>query len=76
MQLLRLDNEYSQRVANVVDAIRAQSPVYQQLYPCKEGDRLEPLFFAQLIQDRTPAGHSYPEFLRGVPRGVMTRVQR
>jgi len=29
-----------------------------------------------LIQDRTPAGHSYPEFLREVQRVVMTKVQR
>jgi protein transport protein SEC24 len=76
LQLVRLDNEYSQRVSNVVDVIRKKMPGYQQLHPCKERDQAEAIFFSHLIHDRTQAGHSYPEFLREIQRVVMTKTQR
>lgn len=63
LQLGRLENEYSQRVNNVMDRLRSGRTGYTWLYPMKEKDPEERMFFSKLIQDRFPDSASYREFI-------------
>jgi len=63
LQLIRLENEHSQRVCNVVDNLRRGRSGYTWMYCYKEKDPTERKFFSQLVHDRFPDSNSYREFV-------------
>jgi len=63
LQIFRRENEYSQRVNNIVDRLRSGRTGYTWMYPMKEKDPTERKFFSKLIQDRFPDSYSYREFI-------------
>jgi len=63
LQLIRLENDLSQRVNNIVDRLRRGRSGYTWLYALKEKDPTERKFFSQLVQDRFPDSNSYREFV-------------
>jgi len=75
LQLVRRENDYSQRVNNVLDRLRAGRTGYTWLCPIKEKDPMERTFFSKLIQDRFPDSPSYREFVVEV-RNSLQQVQR
>jgi len=71
LQITRRDNEYSQRVNNVLDRLRSGRTGYTWMYPVKEKDQdlMERKFFSKLIQDRFPDSGSYREFVVELRKG-------
>ena len=70
---MRRENEYSQRVNNVMDRLRSGRTGYTWLYPMKEKDPMERAFFSKLIQDRFPDSPSYREYVVEVRNALQQR---
>lgn len=68
-----MENDYSQRVNNILDRLRSGRSGYTWLYPMKEKDPSERIFFAKLIQDRFPDSNSYREFVVELRNSANTR---
>lgn len=62
LQLIRRETPTSQRVCNVVDAIRSTRTGYQWLYPMKEKDPIERKFFLHLVHDRFQDNPAFREY--------------
>ncbi len=73
--LPRLDNPNSKAVNAFVDAIRRQRSSYMRTRILKRGDPSENAFYKKLIEDRSPAGMSYVEFLCHVHRLIQNKFQ-
>eukprot|EP00271_Cylindrocystis_brebissonii_P012807 TRINITY_DN3230_c0_g1_i1.p1 TRINITY_DN3230_c0_g1~~TRINITY_DN3230_c0_g1_i1.p1 ORF type:complete len:1229 (+),score=266.22 TRINITY_DN3230_c0_g1_i1:375-4061(+) len=67
-------NEWSQRLNEVVNAIRGQRCSYLRLRLLKRGDPSETAFFNYLIEDRTLSGMAYVEFLVHVHRQIQNKM--
>ncbi|XP_077226651.1 protein transport protein SEC24 C-like [Tasmannia lanceolata] len=72
--LKQYDNELSKKLNNVVNEIRRQRCSYLRLRLCKKGDPSGMLFFSYMIEDKTPGGLSYVEFLVHVHRQIQTKM--
>lgn len=71
-----LESELSVRIFNIINAIRAQRPTYQNIYFIKEGEPRETKFFNYLVDDKTKTIPSYFEFLTSLHSKIMSKVQK
>ncbi|KAL6185224.1 hypothetical protein ACLB2K_041358 [Fragaria x ananassa] len=62
--LQQYDNSLSKKLNNVVNEIRRQRCSYLRLKLCKKGDPSGAFFLSHLVEDQSPHGPSYVEFLK------------
>ncbi|KAI8528602.1 hypothetical protein RHMOL_Rhmol12G0160500 [Rhododendron molle] len=72
--LQQYDNPLSKKLNDVVNEIRRQRCSYLRLKLCKKGDASGMLFFSYMVEDKTPNGLSYVEFLVHVHRQIQTKM--
>ncbi|KAL6630501.1 hypothetical protein ACP70R_028574 [Stipagrostis hirtigluma subsp. patula] len=72
--LEQFDNELSRKVNEVVNEIRRQRCSYLRLRLCKRGEPSGDFFRSFLIEDKTPTGFSYVEFLVHVHRQIQSKM--
>lgn len=72
--LPRIDNPESKAVNALVDELRKDRVAYMKLRVAKRSDALEQLFMNMLVEDRSPAGMSYVEYLCHVHRMIQNRM--
>ncbi|KAL9258600.1 transport protein SEC24 C-like protein [Drosera capensis] len=70
----RLDNPLSKKLNEVINEIRRQRCSYLRLKLCKKGDSSGMLFFSYMVEDKTPPGLSYVEFLVHVHRQIQNKM--
>lgn len=63
LQLVPLQNDFSQRVAMVVEYLRFQNPVYQHIKIVQRSDPAAEVFMQYLVEDKVKSQMSYVEFL-------------
>jgi hypothetical protein len=71
--LPRLESPLSRALHAVLDAVRQERASFMRLRILKRGDPLEPQFFNSLVEDRSPAGMSYVEYLCHVHRQIQNK---
>nr|CAD1818545.1 unnamed protein product [Ananas comosus var. bracteatus] len=72
--LQQFDNDLSQKVNEVVNEIRRQRCSYLRLRLCRKGDPSGMFFLSYMVEDKTPGGLSYVEFLVHVHRQIQTKI--
>ncbi|CAH2065465.1 unnamed protein product [Thlaspi arvense] len=72
--LQRYDNQLSKKFNEVVNEIRRQRSSYLRIKLCKKGDQTGMLFLSYMVEDRTPGGPSYVEFLVQVHRQIQLKL--
>ncbi|KAL9256724.1 transport protein SEC24 C-like protein [Drosera capensis] len=72
--LQQLDNPLSKKLNEVINEIRRQRCSYLRLKLCKKGDSSGMLFFSYMVEDKTPPGLSYVEFLVHVHRQIQNKM--
>ncbi|KAJ4964766.1 hypothetical protein NE237_016615 [Protea cynaroides] len=72
--LQQYDNPLSKKVNEVVNEIRRHRCSYLRLRLCKKGDPSGMLFFSYMVEDKTPGGLSYVEFLVHIHRQIQTKM--
>ncbi|XP_057475102.1 protein transport protein SEC24 C-like isoform X2 [Actinidia eriantha] len=72
--LQQYDNPLSKKLNDVVNEIRRQRCSYLRLKLCKKGDSSGMLFFSYMVEDKTPSGLSYVEFLVHVHRQIQNKM--
>ncbi|XP_042494536.1 protein transport protein Sec24-like At4g32640 isoform X2 [Macadamia integrifolia] len=72
--LQQYDNPLSKKLNEVVNEIRRQRCSYLRLRLCKKGDPSGMLFFSYMVEDKTPSGLSYVEFLVHTHRQIQTKM--
>ncbi|KAL6875599.1 hypothetical protein ACP4OV_013112 [Aristida adscensionis] len=72
--LEQFDNEISRKVNEVVNEIRRQRCSYLRLRICRRGEPSGDFFRSFLIEDKTPTGFSYVEFLVHVHRQIQSKM--
>lgn len=73
--LQQFDNELSKKVNDVVNEIRSQRSSYLRLQLCKKGDPSGLLFLSYMVEDKTPSGPSYVEFLVHIHRQIQNKME-
>jgi Vesicle coat complex COPII, subunit SEC24/subunit SFB2/subunit SFB3 len=68
-----LDNPLSKALNDFINFIRKQRGAFMRTRVLKRGDSLEALFYNRLLEDRSPAGMSYVEFLCHSHRLIMNK---
>ncbi|KAK3017809.1 hypothetical protein RJ639_003666 [Escallonia herrerae] len=68
------DSPLSKKLNDVINEIRRQRCSYLRLKLCKKGDSSGMLFFSYMVEDKTPSGVSYVEFLVHVHRQIQTKM--
>ncbi|THU46580.1 hypothetical protein C4D60_Mb09t06430 [Musa balbisiana] len=63
--LEQFDNELSKKLNDVMNEIRQQRCSYLRLRLCKKGDPSGMHFLSYMVEDKSPGGLSYVEFLTG-----------
>ena len=71
----QLDNGLSRLLNRILDTIRQQRFAFMSLRVIARGHQLESAFFNALVEDRTPAGLSYVEFLCAVHKQIQSKFQ-
>ncbi|KNA05597.1 hypothetical protein SOVF_188880 [Spinacia oleracea] len=72
--LQQYDNSLSKKFNEVVNEIRRQRCSYLRFKLCKKGDALGTLFFSYMVEDKTPTGLSYVEFLVHIHRQIQGKM--
>ncbi|XAR67803.1 hypothetical protein NMG60_11002716 [Bertholletia excelsa] len=72
--LQQYDNPLSKKLNDVVNEIRRQRCSYLRLKLCKKGDSSGMLFFSYLVEDKSPSGLSYVEFLVHIHRQIQSKM--
>ncbi|XP_043719729.1 protein transport protein Sec24-like At4g32640 isoform X2 [Telopea speciosissima] len=72
--LQQYDNPLSKKLNEAVNEIRRQRCSYLRLRVCKKGDPSGMLFFSYMVEDKTPSGLSYVEFLVHIHRQIQTKM--
>ncbi|KAM5553465.1 protein transport protein Sec24-like [Rosa sericea] len=72
--LQQYDNSLSKKLNNVVNEIRRQRCSYLRLKLCKKGDPSGAFFLSHLVEDQSPHGPSYVEFLVHVHRQIQIKM--
>ncbi|CAM8985096.1 unnamed protein product [Rhodiola kirilowii] len=72
--LQNLGNPLSKKLNDVVNEIRRQRCSYLRLRFCKKGDPTGMLFFSYMVEDKSPSGPSYVEFLVHVHRQIQSKM--
>ncbi|GAA0144774.1 vesicle coat protein [Lithospermum erythrorhizon] len=73
--LQQYDNPLSKKLNDVINELRRQRCSYLRLRLCKKGDPSGMLFFSYMVEDKTPLGLSYVEFLVNVHRQIQNKMQ-
>ncbi|KAI3742106.1 hypothetical protein L1987_59786 [Smallanthus sonchifolius] len=68
------DNPLSKKLNDVINEIRSQRCNYLRLKLCKKGDPSGALFFSYMVEDKSPSGLSYVEFLVHVHRQIQSKM--
>ncbi|KAJ9547905.1 hypothetical protein OSB04_020448 [Centaurea solstitialis] len=68
------DNPLSKKLNEVINEIRSQRCNYLRLKLCKKGDPSGVLFFSYMVEDKSPSGLSYVEFLVHVHRQIQSKM--
>lgn len=72
--LQQFENSLSKKLNDVVNEIRRQRCSYLRLQLCKKGDPSGMLFFSYMVEDKTPGGLSYVEFLVHIHRQIQSKM--
>lgn len=72
--LQQFENLLSKKLNDVVNEIRRQRCSYLRLQLCKKGDPSGMLFFSYMVEDKTPGGLSYVEFLVHIHRQIQSKM--
>ncbi|KAK7847490.1 protein transport protein sec24-like cef [Quercus suber] len=72
--LQQYDNPLSKKLNDLVNEIRRQRCSYLRMKLCKKGDPSGTLFFSYLVEDKSPSGPSYVEFLVHVHREIQVKM--
>lgn len=72
--LQQFDNQLSKKLNEVINEIRRQRCSYLRFKLCKKGDPLGTLFFSYMVEDKTPTGLSYVEFLVHIHRQIQSKM--
>ncbi|KAI3772802.1 hypothetical protein L6452_03996 [Arctium lappa] len=72
--LQQYDNPLSKKLNEVINEIRSQRCNYLRLKFCKKGDSSGVLFFSYMVEDKSPSGLSYVEFLVHVHRQIQSKM--
>ncbi|KAL8236458.1 hypothetical protein R6Q59_017539 [Mikania micrantha] len=72
--LQQYDNPLSKKLNEVVNEIRSQRCNYLRLKLCKKGNPSGALFFSYMVEDKSPSGLSYVEFLVLVHRQIQSKM--
>ncbi|XP_073013012.1 protein transport protein SEC24 C-like [Typha latifolia] len=72
--LQQFDNDLSKKVNDAVNEIRRQRCSYLRLRLCRKGDPSGMFFLSYMVEDKTPGGLSYVEFLVHVHRQIQTKM--
>ncbi|XP_075653897.1 protein transport protein SEC24 C-like [Castanea sativa] len=72
--LQQYDNPLSKKLNDLVNEIRRQRCSYLSMKLCKKGDPSGALFFSYLVEDKSPSGPSYVEFLVHVHREIQVKM--
>jgi protein transport protein SEC24 len=73
--LPRLDTQSNKSLNAFVDTLRRMRCSYMRLRVLRRGDPSENAFYRRLVEDRSPAGMSYVEFLCHVHRLIQNKFQ-
>ncbi|XP_035840688.1 protein transport protein Sec24-like At4g32640 [Helianthus annuus] len=68
------DNPLSKKLNEVINEIRSQRCNYLRLKLCRKGDPSGALFFSYIVEDKSPGGLSYVEFLVHVLRQIQSKM--
>ncbi|XP_050372274.1 protein transport protein Sec24-like At4g32640 [Argentina anserina] len=68
------DNSLSKKLNDVVNEIRRQRCSYLRMKLCKKGDPSGAFFLSHLVEDQSPHGPSYVEFLVHVHRQIQIKM--
>ncbi|XP_031111153.1 protein transport protein Sec24-like At4g32640 [Ipomoea triloba] len=68
------DNPLSKKLNEIINDIRRLRCNYLRLKLCKKGDSSGMLFFSYMVEDKTPAGLSYVEFLIHIHRQIQSKM--
>ena len=71
----RLDTNANKSLNAFIDALRRMRSSYMRLRVLRRGDARENAYYRRLIEDRSPAGQSYVEFLCHVHRLIQNKFQ-
>ncbi|XP_076918795.1 protein transport protein SEC24 C-like [Bidens hawaiensis] len=72
--LQQYDNPLSKKLNEVINEIRSQRCNYLRLKLCRKGDPSGALFFSYMVEDKSPGGLSYVEFLVHVHRQIQSKM--
>ncbi|KAL4571843.1 hypothetical protein LXL04_018608 [Taraxacum kok-saghyz] len=72
--LQQYENPLSKKLNEVINEIRSQRCNYLRLKLCKKGDPSGALFFSYMVEDKSPNGLSYVEFLVHVHRQIQSKM--
>ncbi|GAB2282340.1 Protein transport protein Sec24C [Dionaea muscipula] len=72
--LQQLNNPLSKKFNEVINEIRRQRCSYLRLRLCKKGDPSGMLFFSYMVEEKSPTGLSYVEFLVHVHRHIQSKM--
>ncbi|XP_022844975.1 protein transport protein Sec24-like At4g32640 isoform X2 [Olea europaea var. sylvestris] len=72
--LQQYDNPLSKKLNYVVNEIRRQRCSYLRVKLCRKGDPSGMLFFSYMVEDKTPSGLSYVEFLVHIHRQIQSKM--
>lgn len=72
--LQQRDNPLSKKLNEVINEIRRQRCSYLRLKLCKQGDSSGMLFSSYMVEEKTPMGLSYVEFLVHVHRQIQNKM--
>nr|KAJ0207773.1 hypothetical protein LSAT_V11C500280400 [Lactuca sativa] len=73
--LQQYENPLSKKLHEVINEIRSQRCNYLRLKLCKKGDQSGMMFFSYMVEDKSPNGLSYVEFLVHVHRQIQSKMQ-
>ncbi|XP_047315997.1 protein transport protein Sec24-like At4g32640 [Impatiens glandulifera] len=72
--LQQYSNPLSKKLNDVVNEIRRQRCSYLRMKLCKKGDPSGMLFFSCMVEDKSPSGLSYVEFLVHIHRQIQNKI--
>jgi len=68
------DTPSGRLMADLLTRLRLERCAYMRLRVVRKGDALEPLFLSSLLEDRSPTGMSYVEFLCHIHRQIQNKM--
>ncbi|KAJ0798067.1 putative Zinc finger, Sec23/Sec24-type, sec23/Sec24, trunk domain, sec23/Sec24, helical [Helianthus annuus] len=72
--LQQYENPLSKKLNEVINEIRSQRCDYLRLKLCKKGDPSGALFLSYMVEDKSPSGLSYVEFLVHVHQQIQSKM--